>query len=86
VSSDPAEAAKSGDKRFAAPEWHSNALYHTLKEAYLLASDWLLKHAEVVDMADVERQDKGRRFVGGAAQQVDLIATPEAFNERFVLC
>lgn len=34
VSSDPAEAAKSGDKRFAAPEWHSNALYRTLKEVY----------------------------------------------------
>ena len=30
------------DKRFAAPEWHANPAYRTLKEAYLLASDWLL--------------------------------------------
>jgi cold shock CspA family protein len=33
---DPAEAAKGGDKRFAAPEWHGNPLYRTLKEVYLL--------------------------------------------------
>ena len=46
---DPAEAAKGGDKRFAAPEWHGNPLYRTLKEVYLLASDWLLKHREVAE-------------------------------------
>src|SRR5215471_14519412 len=34
VSSNPVEAAKSGDKRFAAPEWYGNPLYRTLKEAY----------------------------------------------------
>src|SRR5215469_3598066 len=43
VSPDPVDAAKSGDKRFAAPEWHSNALYRTVREVYLLASNWLLK-------------------------------------------
>src|SRR5215470_8111106 len=31
ASSEPAQAAKSGDKRFAAPEWHGNTLYRTLK-------------------------------------------------------
>ena len=31
------------DKRFAAPEWHGNPVYRTLKELYLLASDWLLR-------------------------------------------
>jgi polyhydroxyalkanoate synthase subunit PhaC len=34
-----------GDKRFAAPEWHANPAYRVLKEAYLLASDWLLKQS-----------------------------------------
>src|SRR5690242_11681566 len=29
----------SADKRFAAPEWHTNPVYRTLKEVYLLASD-----------------------------------------------
>ena len=35
-----------GDKRFAAPEWHANPVYRTLKEMYLLASDWLLKQGD----------------------------------------
>ena len=30
------------DKRFAAPEWQHNPAYRTLKELYLLASEWLL--------------------------------------------
>ena len=39
----PADAKKGGDKRFEAPEWHANPVYRTLKEMYLLASDWLLR-------------------------------------------
>jgi polyhydroxyalkanoate synthase len=31
ISPDPLEATKSGDKRFAAPEWHNNPLYRTLR-------------------------------------------------------
>jgi Poly-beta-hydroxybutyrate polymerase (PhaC) N-terminus len=31
------------DKRFTAPEWQDNPIYRTLKEFYLLASDWLLR-------------------------------------------
>jgi polyhydroxyalkanoate synthase len=30
------------DRRFAAPEWQHNPGYRTLKELYLLASEWLL--------------------------------------------
>ena len=86
VSSDPAEADKSGDKRFAAPEWHSNALYHTLKEVYLLASDWLLKHAEVVDMADVERLRLDfhlRQFVDAMSPALLLAFNPVALRRAF---
>ena len=47
----------SADKRFAAPEWHTNPVYRTLKEVYLLASDWLLKQADATDdMDEAERQ------------------------------
>ena len=44
----PADGAKpkGGDKRFDAPEWHANPVYRTLKEMYLLASDWLIKHGK----------------------------------------
>ena len=45
-----------GDKRFAAPEWHANPVYRTLKEVYLLASDWLLQQGERTDMDEAERQ------------------------------
>jgi len=43
---EPVAPGKGGDKRFAAPEWHENPVYRTLKEMYLLASDWLLEHGK----------------------------------------
>ena len=52
----PRVAAAPSDKRFAAPEWHSNPIYRTLKELYLLASDWLLKRGEIEGMDEAERQ------------------------------
>ena len=43
---DAATDGKPGlDKRFAAPEWQANPVFRTLKESYLLASDWLLRGA-----------------------------------------
>src|SRR3954453_10786441 len=54
---EPEPAQKGGDRRFAAPEWHLNPIYRTLKEMYLLASDWLLEHGKSTgDMDDAERQ------------------------------
>src|SRR5215207_712389 len=50
LSSDDGQSARSPDKRFAAPEWHTNPAYRTLKEVYLLASDWLLKQSDADDM------------------------------------
>ncbi len=37
------------DKRFSEPEWNENPYYETLKECYLLASEYLLKEAEETD-------------------------------------
>ena len=34
------------DKRFSAPDWEQNPYYETLKESYLLASEYLLEEAE----------------------------------------
>lgn len=59
--------ARGGDKRFAAPESYANPVYRTLKEAYLLASDWLLKRIHpaglsithiLMRMAGRERQER----------------------------
>jgi poly[(R)-3-hydroxyalkanoate] polymerase subunit PhaC len=44
------------DKRFEAPEWQANPVYRTLKDVYLLASDFLLKQAEAEDLEPAERQ------------------------------
>jgi len=54
----PEPAASGGaDKRFAAPEWQGNPIFRTLKELYLLASDWLLRQAsEAEDLSPAERQ------------------------------
>jgi polyhydroxyalkanoate synthase len=38
----PPRQGATEDKRFAAPEWQHNPAYRTLKELYLLASEWLL--------------------------------------------
>ena len=53
----PAAKRAAEDRRFAASEWHDNPAYRTLKELYLLASDWLLRaSAEAGDMDPAERQ------------------------------
>ncbi|WP_052389808.1 PHA/PHB synthase family protein [Belnapia moabensis] len=74
-----------GDKRFAAPEWHANPVYRTLKEAYLLASDWLLKQgaeqAEGVDEAERRRLDFHlRQFVDAMSPALLLASNPAALR------
>ena len=86
ASLDPAEAAKGGDRRFAAPEWHDNPVYRTLKEVYLLASDWLLKHGEVADMGEAERLRLDfhlRQFVDAMSPALCLASNPVALRRAF---
>ena len=86
ASLDPAEAAKGGDRRFAAPEWHDNPVYRTLKEVYLLASDWLLKHGEVADMGEAERLRLDfhlRQFVNAMSPALCLASNPVALRRAF---
>jgi polyhydroxyalkanoate synthase len=53
-----AEEAKPpvADKRFAAAAWAANPAYRTLRDAYLLASDWLLRQAEDGSMDARQKQ------------------------------
>ncbi len=73
-SADGGEPARGGDKRFMAPEWHHNPLYRTLKEAYLLASAWLLhQSAGIGDMDEAERQRLDfqlRQFVDAVSSDI----------------
>jgi len=38
---DPIASPPKGDKRFAAPEWSDNPVFDTIKQSYLLTSEWL---------------------------------------------
>ena len=76
----------SADKRFAAPEWHLNPVYRTLKEVYLLASDWLLKHADEMDgnLDPAERKRINfhlRQFVDAMSPTLMLMSNPAALHK-----
>jgi len=81
--SDPTPPA-GGDKRFAAPEWHRNPAYRTLKELYLLASEWLLRQtSEADDLPAAERQRLDfhlRQFVDAMSPTLLLASNPTALR------
>ena len=79
--------ASGGDKRFAAPEWHNNPVYRTLMEAYLIASDWLLREgtnlADGDDLSEAERHRLEfhlRQFVDAMSPSLLLISNPVALR------
>ena len=75
--------AAASDKRFAAPEWQVNPAYRTLKEMYLLASDWLLQQGEADDLDAAERQRLSfhlRQFVDAMSPSLTLLSNPEALR------
>ena len=81
----PEPAASGGaDKRFAAPEWQGNPIFRTLKELYLLASDWLLRQAsEAEDLSPAERQHLEfhlRQFVDAMSPTLLLASNPVALR------
>src|SRR5918997_2709475 len=72
------------DKRFSEPEWESNPFYQTLKESYLLASEYLLKEADETDGQDTEEQRRLkfhlRQFVDAMAPVNFLLTNPAALR------
>ncbi len=81
---DAAPAASGADKRFAAPEWEGNPVFRTLKELYLLASDWLLaRGSEADDLGPAERQRLDfhlRQFVDAMSPTLQLASNPVALR------
>jgi polyhydroxyalkanoate synthase len=77
-------AVASVDKRFAAAEWHTNPVYRTLKEVYLLASDWLLEQGDATDMDEAERHRINfhlRQFVDAMSPSLILMSNPVALHK-----
>ncbi len=77
--------APRGDKRFSAPEWESNPFYQTLKQMYMLASEYLLKEAEETDGHDTEEQRRLKfhlqQFVDAMAPTNFLLTNPAALRK-----
>ena len=72
------------DNRFSAGEWDENPYYQTLKQMYLLASEYLLKEAEETNGHDSEEEQKLKfhlkQFVDAMAPVNFLISNPEAMR------
>ncbi|MFL5281894.1 MAG: PHA/PHB synthase family protein [Rhodopila sp.] len=83
--SETGSARLAADKRFAAAAWHNNPIYQTLRELYLLASDWLLEQGKTSasSVEPVERQRINfhlRQFVDAMSPALLLAANPEALH------
>jgi polyhydroxyalkanoate synthase len=77
-------SASAADKRFAAPEWHTNPAYRILKEVYLFASDWLLEQGDADDMNEAERRRINfhlRQFVDAMSPTLMLLSNPAALRK-----
>src|SRR5215210_4547898 len=83
----PQEEEDSPDKRFSAPDWEQNPSYETLKESYLLASNYLLEEADKTDGEDTAEQRRLRfhlkQFVDAMAPVNYLLTNPAALKRAF---
>jgi polyhydroxyalkanoate synthase len=73
------------DKRFSEPEWNENPYYETLKETYLLASEYLLKEAEETDGQGETEEERSlkfhlKQFVDAMAPANFLLTNPAALK------
>ncbi len=83
IGTSPGSAPPPTDKRFAATEWQNNPVYRTLKELYLLASDWLLKQGAIESMDEAERLRLNfhlRQFVDAMSPSLLLVSNPAALR------
>ena len=73
------------DKRFADPEWSSNAFYDFLKQAYLLTAQWA--NRLVADAADIDPHTKQkaefyvRQIVNAVSPSNFVLTNPELMRE-----
>ena len=82
---DPVAAPDPRDKRFADPEWSTNAFYDFLKQAYLLTVQWanrLVKEAEGLDPHTLQKAEFYVRQIANAISPSNFVLTnPELLRE-----
>ncbi len=79
----PVPSAAAQDKRFDAPEWQSNPVYRTLRDLYLLASDFLLGESQAEDLEPAERERLRfhlEQFVNATSPTLLLFGNPAALR------
>jgi polyhydroxyalkanoate synthase len=82
---EPVAAPDPRDKRFADPEWSTNAFYDFLKQAYLLTVQWanrLVKEAEGLDPHTLQKAEFYVRQIANAISPSNFVLTnPELVRE-----
>ncbi len=76
-------APESGDRRFAAPEWHDSPVFDYFHQSYLLSSRYLQKMVEAMPAESEQYRDRLRFF---ARQMIDALAPSNfaATNPEFI--
>jgi len=73
------------DRRFSHPEWSTNPFFDTLKQMYLLTSDWAEKLVQGAETLDEETKLKANFYVRQLASAISpsnfVLTNPELFHE-----
>jgi polyhydroxyalkanoate synthase len=79
-----APAAEKKDRRFAAPEWHDNPIFETIKNSYLQISDQLLGTVDRIDNIDPDMREKlrfaTRSFVDAMSPSNFALTNPQVLK------
>jgi len=82
---EPTIEPEPGDRRFKDPAWSENVMFDTLKQSYLITSQWLSKMIEQTDGMDDATRDKVRfysRLAVDALAPTNFLATNPAALKR----
>ena len=81
---DPAAKAETKDKRFAAPEWHDNPVFDTIRKTYLAISDRMLGEVAGMDGIDPATRAKVgfavRNFVDAMSPSNFALTNPQVLK------
>ncbi len=81
---DPASKSEAKDRRFAAPEWHENPLFDTIRKTYLAISDKMLGSVGEIEGLDEEARSRlnfaVRNFVDAMSPSNFALTNPQVLK------
>ncbi|HET7707954.1 MAG TPA: class I poly(R)-hydroxyalkanoic acid synthase [Sphingomicrobium sp.] len=81
---DPQSKAEAKDRRFAAPEWHDNPVFDTIRKTYLALSDKLLGTTDDIEGLDADTRHKlhfaVKSFVDAMSPSNFALTNPEVLK------